>query len=84
MKDKHTDIPFIYDTREPHPKDRRDYPDYKLEDVRIINLNRDGDIKNMHQAEKFLYDHYRFDRLIEKRTTARFFTFKVVGHDNGG
>lgn len=82
MKDK-SDIPFIYDAREPHPKDRRDYPDYNLKDVRIINLHRDNDIRNMRDAERFLHDHYRFTRLIDKKATPRFFSFKVVGRDNG-
>lgn len=81
MKDK-SDIPFIYDAREPSPKDRRDYPDYKLEDVRTINIRKDSMIRTMRDAEQFLHDKYRFRRLIAKKSYPAFFSFKIVGRDS--
>lgn len=76
-----TDVPFIYDAREPGPKDRRDYPDYNLKDLRTVNIPKGTGIRTMADAEKFLYDKYRFSRLIAKKSYPAFFSFKIVGRD---
>lgn len=76
------EVPTCYG-KEPSPKDGRSYPDYKESDVRIINLKRSNGLNTMAEAEVYVYAHYRFSKMIAKKTCrdGDLFSFKVVGHD---
>lgn len=80
--EKTTEVPTCYG-KEPSPKDAREYPDYKESDVRIINLKRSNGLNTMAEAEVYVYAHYRFSKMIAKKTCrdGDLFSFKVVGHD---
>ena len=78
-----SDVPFIYEDKEPNPNDGRQYPDYKEEGVRTINVRRTADIQDWSGAEWWLYERYRYSRIVDKKMTQnnQCFTFKVIGHD---
>lgn len=75
---KKTEVPSIYG-REPYPGDGRDYSDVAKERVRTINIPRGVGVESLAQAEIYLYDHYRFARLLDKKVCkgGNLFSFKV-------
>ena len=81
--EKTTEVPSCYG-KEPHPKDNREYPDYKMSDVRTINIRRGVGVETMALAEVYLFEHHRFSKLVGKQTCqgGNLFSFKVVGRDN--
>lgn len=75
IKDK-TAPPTVYG-QEPYPGDGREYPDSTT--IRTINIPRGVGIESMGQAELYLYDHYRFNRLLDRKVCkgGNLYSFKV-------
>jgi len=72
-------IPTCYGKEPYASRDGREYSDVDKNKLRTINIQAGVGVETFALAERFLYDHYRFARLLDKKVCkgGTLFSFKV-------